>query len=298
MKSMIVLALYLATCLLVVSGIRSFHSNQTISGSKTACKHHTWYYVNQNVEFKICLAQSDQYLKVDGNSITDLIKARSFLPTCRVMQLMLWMYSFFSETSTSHTGAKEYFVDVGANIGSCSMHLAALGYPVIAVEPVPEHIGIITGSMQMNPSFAVNLFRGGIAHEDKQIKATLSHQEFNWGNSQIKEAESGSGSGGGTEELHLYTLDTLIAHRKVALLKLDCEGCEYSALLGAKNSLSKVAMIKFEFFENNCKCSFHFFRSDAAMLALWYTDVSRCVYAILGCANFAFALLTHVLLYI
>eukprot|EP01031_Cornospumella_fuschlensis_P044339 gene44339-54222_t len=157
-----IVVLYLVAYLSAVLGLRAFHTNQTISGANAACKHHTWYYVNQNVEFKICLAQSDQYLKVDGNSITDLIKARSFLPTCRVMQLMLWMYSFFADAPSGHSGSKEYFVDVGANIGSCSMHLAALGYPVIAIEPVPEHISIITGSMQMNPAFAVNLFRGGI----------------------------------------------------------------------------------------------------------------------------------------
>jgi hypothetical protein len=93
-------------------------SNHTLAGNKLACMHKTWYFVNPNVEFQLCLAQSDNYLKVDGNSVTELIKARTFMPTCRVMHLLLWMYRFFQGEFTSISGPiKEYFVDVGANIG-------------------------------------------------------------------------------------------------------------------------------------------------------------------------------------
>jgi 2-polyprenyl-3-methyl-5-hydroxy-6-metoxy-1,4-benzoquinol methylase len=52
------------------------------------------------------------------------------------MQLMLWMASEVS----GHRLHRDTFVDVGANIGSCSVHMAALGFPVISVEPVLEHV--------------------------------------------------------------------------------------------------------------------------------------------------------------
>jgi FkbM family methyltransferase len=108
--------------------------------------------------------------------------------------------------------------------------MGALGYPVIAIEPVPEHISIIEGSLQMNPAFNINLFQGGVSHIDRNILATLDHESSNWGNSRIKEDKSGSADSG--TKLSLYSLDSLLLKRKVAMLKLDCEGCEYAALLG------------------------------------------------------------------
>lgn len=99
-------------------------------------------------------------------SIINLITSRGYLPTCRIMQLMLWMDATVSNPSKGAM-RRDFFVDVGANIGSCKMidfhfnevdvsitsaslhksvgtvHMAALGFPVISVEPVPEHISTI-----------------------------------------------------------------------------------------------------------------------------------------------------------
>ena len=49
---------------------------------------------------------------------------------------MLWMASEVS----GHRLVKDFFVDVGANIGSCTMHMASLGLPVISIEPVQQHV--------------------------------------------------------------------------------------------------------------------------------------------------------------
>ena len=35
--------------------------------------------------------------------------------------------------------------------------MAALGFPVISVEPVQQHINTIRGSMDINPSFHIDL---------------------------------------------------------------------------------------------------------------------------------------------
>lgn len=91
---------------------------------------------------------SDKDLK-NGMTIIKLVESRGYLPTCRVMQLMLWMAS---EVATDpginpYPGLmpKDAFIDIGANIGSCSVHMAAMGFPVIAVEPVREHVDTILG---------------------------------------------------------------------------------------------------------------------------------------------------------
>lgn len=53
------------------------------------------------------------------------------------MQLMLWMASSVAD---KHRLMRDTFVDIGANIGSCTVHMASLGFPVVSVEPVQQHV--------------------------------------------------------------------------------------------------------------------------------------------------------------
>jgi hypothetical protein len=102
----------------------------------------------------MCVGMTDQDLK-NGMSIINLINSRGFLPTCRIMQLMLWMSSMttveMSSTGTRRGLFRDTFVDIGANIGSCSVHMASLGFPVISVEPVQQHVDTIRGTIDINP---------------------------------------------------------------------------------------------------------------------------------------------------
>lgn len=149
-------------------GSAQFLSNGTITGEKQVsistssvvpivisfrlhqgCKHTSPYFVNPNVQFRMCVGIQDYDLK-NGMTIINLIRARGFLPTCRVMQLMLWMASEVTDPiSFPKHIQKDLFVDIGANIGSCSVHMAALGFPVVSVEPVRDHIDIIQGKEQI-----------------------------------------------------------------------------------------------------------------------------------------------------
>eukprot|EP00981_Chlorochromonas_danica_P012640 scaffold5237_cov170-Ochromonas_danica.AAC.16 len=235
------------------------------------------YDVNPNVQYSFCLAQSDAYLKHHGNSVTGLIQARGYMPTCRVLHLLLWMRktvqterlhhattatttaSSSSSTSSYHhlllLEREPYVVDVGANIGACTTHLAALGYPVIAFEPVPEHLKIIEGSLKMNPLMQVQLYRGGVGVENKKIEGRFDHQSVNWGGTKIAElpSSSGGGAGGGgaaagggggdSMEITMFKLDTVLHNHRVALLKIDCEGCEYAALKGTTSSSSSSSLL-------------------------------------------------------
>lgn len=51
----------------------------------------------------------------------------------------------------------------------------------------------------------------------------------NWGATNIQEAEGNSTY---TIELKMRTLDQVIAQKKVVLMKVDCEGCEWAAIKG------------------------------------------------------------------
>lgn len=100
-------------------GQQRYINNGTIAGQRAGCKHMTTYFINPVVKFPMCIGQSPQDLK-NGMSIINLIGSRGYLPTCRVMQLMLWMASSVMEKGIS---TKDYFVDIGANIGKLSTNL-------------------------------------------------------------------------------------------------------------------------------------------------------------------------------
>lgn len=217
-------------------------NNQSISGVTMACRHTLPYFVNSNIQYEMCVAQTDEYLK-SGDSIIGIIRARNFMPTCRSLQMLLWMHSQIHESN----GHRNYAIDVGANIGTCTMHMASLGYYVYAVEPVREHISIIQGSLKMNPTFPVHLYQGGAGEADKIIFGKISHGDSNWGGSKIEIVGGDSAKDGNAAQIDIFSLDSIIGTKKrITMLKIDCEGCEYGALKGAVNSFSKIAMIKFE----------------------------------------------------
>lgn len=215
-------------------------SNYTISGDINGggCKHATRYDSTSIVSFAMCTGQTDQDLK-NGMSIINLINGRGYLPTCRILQLLLWM----SSEVQSNKQLRETFVDIGANIGSCTVAIASLGFPVVSAEPVQQHIDTIKGTMALNPSFHIELNHIGISVNDKKIKVNFGHGSRNWGATEFHEADT---NGTFEQELRLKTVDQLIGNRKVSLMKVDCEGCEWAAIKGAKRSLRKIPMIKLE----------------------------------------------------
>ena len=105
--------------------------------------------------------------------------------------------------------------------------MAALGFPVVSVEPVQQHVDTIRGSIDINPSFHIDLHHIGLSSEDRSIRANFGHGARNWGASEFHEVGHNDSF---EAELKLRTLDHVIGHRRVALLKVDCEGCEWETL--------------------------------------------------------------------
>jgi FkbM family methyltransferase len=221
-------------------GVYHTISNNTIAGiGSLGCKYSTKYETTPIASFQMCTGQKDQDLK-NGMSIINLIGSRGYLPTCRIMQLMLWMAS---EINDKKILVRDLFVDIGANIGSCTVHMASLGFPVVAAEPVQEHIDTIKGSIDINPSFRIDLHHVGISVDEKVIRANFGHGARNWGATEFHEV---SGNDTAEAELALRTFDQIVGHRRISLVKIDCEGCEWAAIKGASRNIKKIPMMKVE----------------------------------------------------
>lgn len=107
--------------------------------------------------------------------------------------------------------------------------MASLGFPVIAAEPVQQHVDTIRGSKDINPAFHIDLQHIGLSSVDRSIRANFGHGARNWGASEFHEVGHNESF---EAELRLKTLDQVVGNRRVALLKVDCEGCEWEALKG------------------------------------------------------------------
>ena len=123
-------------------------------------------------------------------------------------------------------------VDVGANIGYFSLMAASLGRRVIAFEPMQRNVNRFLASIARNPDFAqrITVYQNVVAHEAGRSVALRATHESNSGNGQVHED--------GTERATTVRLDDVPLPPTVALLKLDVEGMELSALDGARRLLS------------------------------------------------------------
>lgn len=137
------------------------------------------------------------------------------------------------------------FVDLGANIGWYTVHVA-LADPsarVIAVEPIPHSFRWLTRAVEQNALTNVTTLNAGVAAEPGEMEL--------WLDTGISGAASSAPSSG-TEGLQrltcaAITIDDLVTdHGAVAgFVKIDIEGAELFALQGAERVLSEQRPIVF-----------------------------------------------------
>ena len=151
------------------------------------------------------------------------------------------------------------FVDAGANIGACSLFMAALGYRVIAFEPTPTTFAALAAGVasnhQRHPPLDVRMVNAGLSNHS--ARATIFSMPNNAGNSittgsdqkphSLKHVFS---SHYRRHDIHLTTLDEMV-HEPVGLMKIDTQGHELRVLQGASRLLGGregIPVIKLEFY--------------------------------------------------
>lgn len=126
------------------------------------------------------------------------------------------------------------FVDCGAYIGDTVLNIFASDLTIdsyIGFEPDIENFIKLSSNLNKNAKNECFIYPCGVYSKSKQLK-------FNAG--------QGSGSfisNSGEEVINVVSLDEVVINKEINFIKMDIEGAEVEALLGAKNTIKKYQPI-------------------------------------------------------
>lgn len=125
------------------------------------------------------------------------------------------------------------FYDVGANVGFYSLLSSFRVHPgkVVAFEPIPSNVSYIFKHLEMNHVQNVRVLQMAISNEI----GTANFQSEETG-------AMGRLDSAGNVQVQVSTLDTLIHSEQIPppdYVKMDIEGLEFDALLGARDCFEK-----------------------------------------------------------
>jgi len=130
-------------------------------------------------------------------------------------------------------------VDVGAGIGDTVILFLSRGArTVIALEPFPSLYKLMETNVKLNNiGGKVNLLNAALGPSDAEIcnfvDEVLGYRQFKPGEARGGECK---------ERVKVYTLDSLVSMFDIenAILKVDCEGCEYETILTTRLEILKL----------------------------------------------------------
>jgi FkbM family methyltransferase len=131
------------------------------------------------------------------------------------------------------------FIDIGANVGAYTILAAKnVGADVVAVEPIPSTFTRLERNVDANLAREkVELKRYGVGDNDSTLRFTEAMDSVNH-----VIAENERTDGVGIVEVPVRTLDELLEGRQPVLFKIDVEGYEWPALIGAKSMLGLASL--------------------------------------------------------
>jgi FkbM family methyltransferase len=129
----------------------------------------------------------------------------------------------------------DLFVDVGANAGSYTIWAGDLGAEVIALEPAKDTYDLLVENITLN-GYPVNAMCVAAG-------ATSGSALFTSGQDALNRLDPG-----GSAEIQMVTIDSIIKDRTVTGMKVDVEGFEIEVLRGCERALAdqRLRLIQLE----------------------------------------------------
>lgn len=165
--------------------------------------------------------------------------------------------------------SKETVLDIGANIGIMTVHLAkkVKDGSVQCFEPMPDNINALKKIVDFYRLNNVTIHDVALGNEDGEIEMVMPvvEQVRKQGLSHVVHEEMTDFNEGDRFQVQLRKLDTILADRKgrIQAIKMDVENFEYHVLSGAQQLLSEDRPIIYcELWDNdNRKKCFDLMRS-------------------------------------
>jgi FkbM family methyltransferase len=186
----------------------------------------------------------DMCLRGNDDLLSNYIKIHGAWNECNTL-LPYWKTKTFVESKD------DVFVDAGANIGSCSLLMAANDIKTFSFEPQPNNL------LYFRKSLNRANFRKHITLNEYGLGSVAGIHKFfyegnNQGNSVIDKfvPDFNSTVTGGSYSIRIKTLDEVFSDNKkiIRLMKMDVQGYEMKLLRGAKKLLKSnlIKMVSFE----------------------------------------------------
>ena len=129
---------------------------------------------------------------------------------------------------------EDVVVEVGANMGACTLVLCRIAKYVHALEPNPRTFKYLENFVRVRGRENVSLYNVGLS--DKPKKAWLRYNQSNISAS-ASIFEQSNAKYSGQIAVSLTTLDSLELNPRPSVLLFDCEGSEIEALHGALRTI-------------------------------------------------------------
>ena len=132
-------------------------------------------------------------------------------------------------------------IDIGMNIGDSTIYFAVNGAKrVIGLEPYPFAFSFAERNVKLNNIQNVILLNAGYG---KDSKVLVDENKVSRSDSSLIAINNNG------KEIPIYSLGTLLNQYEIkdAILKMDCEGCEYNLLDEDEEGLRRFRMIQIEY---------------------------------------------------
>lgn len=133
-------------------------------------------------------------------------------------------------------------IDAGAHYGAYTVVLSKLVGPggrVIAIEPAPHAIEVLTHNLELNGLTNVEVHQVALGSEEGRMDL-YTHPDPS------RNSLSETPGATGTESVAVRRLDDLVGSRKPTFMKIDVEGAEPLAFSGAGGVLGELSTVLFE----------------------------------------------------
>jgi len=128
-------------------------------------------------------------------------------------------------------------LDVGANIGDTAVYFGLKAKEVVAFEPYPFTYALAGKNIRANSISNVQLINAGVGKIDGEIILTNG---ITTARTALRPSEKGV-------KVKVLSLDNVIAkYGPFDAMKMDCEGCEYDALMNSKR-IGQIRQIEVEY---------------------------------------------------